>query len=133
MTSVTLYSYLLSLPELTGHVHWDVAPVKTELYALLYEGPQGVVESTNLNRDLVSKSVSVALYRAFPTSGNLGSIRPALMALLERIERAVYAVNTDSDGETPLSAFHRAITLPPVYDPTTGYEAIVQFSARLWR
>lgn len=130
----TLYQYLTTLLPLEA-VEWDDVPLKPPgPYALLYEGVQAVSRALHQNMDIVSKSVSVAIYWPPPTEGNLASIRADFLVLLEDVERAVHRVTLDSDGVTPLIAFHRAMTVPPTFDKeSSGLMAVVRFTAQLLR
>ena len=138
MSRITLFDFVLARPEFSGptpRVFWDMASSipPSGHYAVLFEVPGGL-QPLLQNQDNLSKSVSVAVYRLPEPSLDLASIRAPFALLLEQLEFAVKTVNTDSDGRTPLTALHRSVSPPPMFDPVTrGYWATVRFQAQLLR
>lgn len=138
MSKLTLFDFVLARDEFSGpipRVFWDVASSipSSGHYAVLFEAPGGLMPLLQ-NQDHLSKSVAVAVYRLPEAGLDMASIRAPFALLLEQLEFAVKTVNTDSDGVTPLTALHRSVSPPPMFDPVTrGYWATVRFQAQLLR
>lgn len=134
----TLYSFLKAIPELGGRVFWDGTAPSTPAtpYALLWDKPGGPVSPYGKS-DVMQLYPCVIVYDKAATNEAPVAARLRLQAIADKLQGAVYAVDTHSDGIKPYlnGSVYRVNEPTPTADSTVAGQSklFMQFSAQLYR
>lgn len=117
--TITFYSYLNSLAELSGRVFMDTTPSRPQTpYAIVWDAPGSIETEVFGGSDVARVMPRVTLYDKPSSDENTAASRVRLLRLAALVGRAIRHVNTHSDGATPytLGSLRRVNSPAPIPD-----------------